>query len=209
MLHQLLRNPVRARECADASAEVAAEHGLSFWLAGSRIMSGWANYSVGNVLEGIDQLRQGLLDWQATGSVTYRTYYLGLLTEALGSTGQIEDAQSVLDEALTLVERTDERFYEAELYRLRGEVLLLGSREPADSAIASAEEAFRRAIAISRQRDAKWLQLRAAMSLSRLSRRVGILADSDRLLAETYRSFTQGLDAPDLREARILLGIAD
>jgi len=172
-------------------------------------MSGWANYSAGNVLEGIDQLRQGLLDWQATSSVTYRTYYLGLLAEALGSTGQVDDAQSVIDEALKLVERTDERFYEAELYRLRGELLLLGLREPTDAAIASAEEAFHRAIAISRQQDAKWLQLRAAMSLARLSRRVGLSADSDRLLAEIYSSFTPGLDTTDLSEARALLGIAD
>jgi predicted ATPase len=88
MVHHLRRNTARVRECAEASAALAAEHGLLFWLAGSAVMRGWALATSGAAEEGIALLRQGLVDWQTTGSVTYRTYFLGLLAEALISQAQ-------------------------------------------------------------------------------------------------------------------------
>src|SRR5262245_54619294 len=117
MLAQLCRDPKQTRQSAEASAEIAAEHGLSFWLAGGGVMTGWSTVAMGDAEEGIRQLRQGLLDWQATGSATYRTYYLALLAETLAGVGQLAEAFSVLDEALLLVEKSDERFFEAELHR--------------------------------------------------------------------------------------------
>jgi len=207
MLHQMCRNPSKARECAEASSAIAAEHGLSFWLAGGGVMNGWSRCAAGDAEAGIAQLRQGLLDWAATGSVTYRTYYLGLLAEALGSIGQVVEARSVLDEALSLVQKTDESFYEAELWRLRGELVVKGGNEPASDRVAAANEAFDRAIAISRPQEAKSLELRAAMSQVRLARRLGSSAPSERFLAEMRAFFSQGFDTPDLQEAGDLLTI--
>ncbi|HMF15277.1 MAG TPA: protein kinase, partial [Gemmataceae bacterium] len=108
MLHQLRGDWLRARERAEAEGSVAAEHGLLFWRAGSEVMTGWALAASGARDEGIELLRQGLRDWQATGSVTYQTYYLGLLAELLIQDGQAEEARRTLDEALDLARQTGE-----------------------------------------------------------------------------------------------------
>jgi predicted ATPase len=135
-------------------------------------------------------LRQGLDAWQATGSVTYRTYFLGLLAEVLGRAGRVADGLEVLDEALALVEETSERLFEAELYRLRGELRHATGRE--------AEDDFRRALAVARRQGAKSLELRAATSLARLS-------GEREPLAATLAWFTEGFDTRDIQEARALL----
>jgi predicted ATPase/tRNA A-37 threonylcarbamoyl transferase component Bud32 len=205
MLHQLCCNPEKSRQCAVASAEIAAEHGLSFWLAGGGVLNGWALVEMGHAEEGINELRQGLLDWQATGSATYRTYYLALLSAALVRLGRHTEARAALDEALTLVDQTDERFYEAELYRLRGEQSLRDSDGQAGAPRGQAEAAFRRSIDIGSRQEAKSLKLRAAISLTRLEDEIGSSMGARRLLAETYGAFSQGLDTPDLNEARALL----
>ena len=168
-------------------------------------MSGWSQCASGSADAGISQLRQGLLDWAATGSVTYRTYYLGLLAEALGSSGHVEEARRVVDESLSLVEQTDERFYEAELCRLRGELLVRDPHGPAGAGAAAAKEAFDRAMTISRPQEAKSLELRAAMSQARLERTMGSGSEAARVLADTIAFFTQGFDTPDLSEARAFL----
>ncbi|MGL4552131.1 MAG: hypothetical protein ACRC33_13200, partial [Gemmataceae bacterium] len=162
VVHQLRRDPARARACAEACAALSAEHGLSFWLAGSAVMSGWA-LAAGGDDEGVGRLRQGLLDWQATGSGTYRTYYLGLLAEALAGRGRADEAGPFLDEALALARATSEGLYEAELHRLRGE------RVPPEEA----EAEFRAALALARRQGARSFELRAAESLAGLLRRLG------------------------------------
>jgi predicted ATPase len=200
MLHQLRRAGPRAGACAGASAAVAGEHGFSFWLAGSAVLGGWAQAAAGAVDEGVERLRRGLADWQATGSVTYRTYYLGLLAEGLGWQGRIDEGVRVLDEALALVRETGEGLCEAELYRLRGELLLRAA-----GAVPRAEEDFRRALDVARRSRAKSLELRAAMSLVRLGQRLGESEADRRLLAETLGWFTEGFQTPDLREAKALV----
>ena len=142
--------------------------------------------AMGDADEGISQLRQGLLDWQATGSATYRTYYLALLAETLAREGKLTEGHRVLDEALLLVEQTDERFFEAELHRLRGELHLQGLSVPSRESAAPAEAAFRQAIEVSRRQDAKSLQLRAATSLARLKRLFGDDEEAQESLAEAY-----------------------
>jgi predicted ATPase/tRNA A-37 threonylcarbamoyl transferase component Bud32 len=206
MLHQLRRDPARVRACVAASAAVAMEHGLSFWLAGAAVLEGWALVMSG-ADEGVGRLRQGLRDWLATGSVTYQTYYLGLLAEALGERGQFEEAGRVLEEALALAARTGEGLYESELYRLRGELLLRGT----DGAEAArrAEDDFRRALEIAQRQEARSLQLRAAMSLCRLQRRTGAAKEGGERVAEVQGWFTEGFDTPDLKEARALLAGGD
>jgi adenylate cyclase len=201
VLHQLLRDGSQANAHATASRILAAENGFSFWLAGGSVLAGWGLAACGHVDDGVRQLRKGLVDWSATGSVTYRTYYLGLLAEVLVTQGQTEAAKRALEEALALVEDTDERLYEAELYRLRGELRIEKSTGP--EAGSRAEEDFSRALDITRGQGAKSLELRAATSMARR----GLLTFSERreLLASTFGWFREGLDSPDLRDAKELL----
>jgi predicted ATPase len=206
MLHQLRRDGLRARMCADTSGAIASDHGFSFWQAGSGVLGGWALAACGAADDGIDRLRQGLLDWLATDSVTYQTYYLGLLAEVLGEQGQAQQAWRVLEEALALVQQTGEGLYEAELHRLRGETLLRGAGGPREPPLQWAEEHFRRALDVARRQEARSLELRAAMSLARLYEKQGRQAEARPLLAETYGWFTEGSATHDLHEARALLG---
>jgi predicted ATPase len=147
--------------------------------------------------------------YRSTGAVYQRPHYLTLLAEASGLLGQPEGGLAALEEALTLMEQTGERYYEAELHRQRGELLLLceaqshptqGSREQHE-----AEACFQQALDVARHQQAKSLELRAAMSLARLWQRQGNSAQAHVLLAPIYGWFTEGFDTADLQEARTLL----
>ncbi len=162
MVHQLRRDGPAARAAAEACAAIAHEHGLSFWMAGAAIVGGWAMAACGQADDGLARLRQGLLDWQATGSGTYKTYFQGLLAEVLASMGRAEEAGRVLDDALEVAGRTSEGLYEAELHRLKGELALSAG------AAARAAEAFGQAQALARRQGAKALEQRAGVSLARL-----------------------------------------
>jgi predicted ATPase len=203
MVYQLAGDPQQALRCAEATAAVSAEHGYRFWLAGGTILGGWALAADGDVNTGVSRLRQGLRDWRAIGSVTYVTYFLGLLAEALLRQGELEQSLEVVEEALALVLQTDERMVEAEMLRLRGELRLAASDAP-DHALAEAD--FRRALEIAARQQARALELRAAMSLTRLQQRQGHAGDGLALLAAAYDSFREGLPTPDLADARTLLG---
>jgi predicted ATPase len=200
MVHQLRRDPVHTRHAAEACGAIADEHGLSFWLASSGIFRGWAKAALGEDATGIATMRQGLLDWQATGSVTYRTYYLGILAETLSQQGSAAECLSLLDEAILLAEQTGEGLYLSELHRLRGEALLRGL---ADSRAGGprAEEEFCRALETAKSQEARSLELRAATSLARLRIRQGQTDKARRVLAKTYGWFTEAFQTPDLREA--------
>jgi predicted ATPase len=203
MLRQYRREGPAVQGSAETATAIATEHGLSFWHAGGLVMRGWALAEQGAGASGIAQLRQGLTAWVATGGETQRTYLLALLAEALGREEKIEDGLRVLDEALGLMRSTGEGFHGAELHRLQGEFLL---RQAADEvACREAEACFRRALSIARRQQAKSLELRAAMSLSRLYRQQGRATEAHPLLAETYGWFTEGFDTLDLQEAKALL----
>ena len=130
------------------------------------------------------------------------SYYLSLLAEAYRNIGQTAEGLSALAEALVFVHTTGERSWEAELYRLQGELLSLGKGEQERGRV---EECFRQALEIARRQEAKSLELRAAMSLARLWRRQGKRAEARALLAEIYGWFTEGFDSADLQEAKVLL----
>src|SRR5262249_2487732 len=157
--------------------------------------------------EGITQIRQGLSAYQATGTELARTYQLILLTEAYGKKGQAKEGLGVLAEALALVDKTGERYYEAELYRLKGELTLPQSSVQglASSVQKEAEECFWKAIEIARRQSAKSLELRAVMSLSRLWQQQGKREEARQMLSEIYGWFTEGFDTKDLQEAKTLL----
>jgi predicted ATPase len=205
MLHQLRRDPVRTRACCDVSSAIAGEHGLSFWVAGAAVLAGWARAEQGES-EGLTQLRDGLADWVATGSVTYQTYYLGLLAEALGKRGAVTDALRTAEEALTLTLRTGEGLYLAELHRLRGELLLASAgNSPPGAALDRIEQEFRTAVDIAQRQEASSLKLRAALSLARFRGLRGNVGEARTLLERTYHSFSEGLQTPDLQEVRQFL----
>lgn len=203
MVHQLRREAPWVRHYAERSRAIGSEHGLSFWRAGGTVLSGWAIAISDSPSEGLARMRAGLRDWRATGSVTYETYYLGLLAEVLTLQGQQVEAQTMLEEAFPLVDRTDERFYEAELYRLRGELRLRLADSP--DALADAEHDFRHALEIARQQEARMLELRAAASLARLDAKNDAPASASQVLAGVYGAFAEGFETADLKDARALL----
>jgi predicted ATPase len=203
MLRQYCRDAQAVQESAEATTAIATEHGLSLWLANGLVMGGWAQAEQGACAEGISMIRQGLSDWAATGAETHRTYFLGLLAEALNRGGQNEEGLRVLTEALVLMKSTGTVFHGAELHRLQGEFIL---RQDVDKAAHRAAEAcFHTALTIARQQQAKSLELRAAMSLARLYNTEGRQTEALPMLKETYNWFTEGFDTPDLQEAKALL----
>jgi len=201
VLHQFRREGPIAQKRAEAAMTLSIEQGFPYWLAEGAIRRGWALAAQEQVEEGITQIRQGLASYQATGAEVLQSYYFALLGEAHGIMGQAEEALTVLTEALATVHKTGERFYEAELYRLEGELLLALSLDHQTEA----ETCFLQALTISRHQQAKSLELRAAVRLARLWQRQGKRQEARDLLAPVYTWFTEGFDTADLHEAQALL----
>jgi len=206
-LHLYRREAQPTRELAEATAALATEHGLPFWLTYGTIFSGGALAVQGRAAEGIERMQQGLAAYRATGSEIYLTRFLALLAEAYARAGQAEPGLQTLDEALAVAERTQERVYEAELYRLKGALILLQPVREGEEAGGrdQAEACFQQAITIARSQGARSLELRAVMALSRLRRQQGKPAEARQMLAESYGWFTEGFDTADLQEAKALL----
>ncbi len=200
-LSQLRQEAQAAQERATAAMVLCTEQGFVLYLARGTILRGWALAEQGQGEEGRAQMHQGLAAYQATGSEVFRPSYLACLAEAYGKAGQAEEGLTMLAEALTVVHKTGERFYEAELYRLKGELLL--ARSAAHQM--EAETCFRQALDVERRQQAKSWELRAALSLSRLWQQQGKRAKAQDLLAPIYGWFTEGFDTADLQEARVLL----
>jgi len=154
--------------------------------------------------EAIEQLRQGLAAHRATGTELLVPHFLALLAEAWANGRQIDKGLRVLEEALTVIHHHGERYYEAELYRLKGE-LLLKAVEINPHAVTNAKACFDQAIRIAQQQKAKSLELRAAMSVARLCQSQGRLKEAREPLASIYERFTEGFDTRDLRDAKVLL----
>ncbi len=201
-LHQYRREIEATEAQAEAAMAVSREHGFPLRAAQAGIMAGWALAARGKPSDGIDQIRRGLIAFEATGATANRTYYLALLAEAYGDAGQPDEGLRLLAIALSAAENSGERWWEAELHRLRGELVLrAGTRQ----AVRTAEEHLWRGLDVARGQQARSLELRAAISLSRLWRRKGKRRQAEHLLGPIYDSFTEGLHTPDLREARTLL----
>jgi adenylate cyclase len=195
------QEPQVVREHAEAALAVATEYGLGQWIPVALIFRGWALVEQGHQREGIDQLRQGLKFLELSGAEINRPHFLSVLAEAYLKSGQPEDGIQVLDQALAFVERNQDRCWQPELLRLKG-VLLLSARPGAE---ADAEASFDAAVLAARRLDAKLLELRALASLSRLRRRQNRPDVGYARLSDAYAWFTEGLDTPDLRDARELL----
>ena len=220
ILHQLRREERLAQEHAEAVLAVSSEHRLVMYKAQSTITLGWALIEQGRPEEAIEQIRQGLAAYQATGTQLLRPQFFALLAEALDKADQPEEGLRVLEEALVVAHRNGDASYLAEIYRIKGELLLMqaASRglsraatsgtvvvESQPPAAAQAEGCFRHSIKIARQQKAKSWELRAVMSLARLYQNQGKQEEARDLLAQIYNRFTEGFDTVDLREAKALL----
>jgi predicted ATPase len=248
-LHQFRREAQATREQAEALLALSTERGFLFWIAGGTIMRGWVLAEQGQGEEGITLMHHGMVAFRDTGAEVFRPYFLALLAEACGKTGQAEEGLTVLAEALATAHKTVERWYEAELYRLRGELTLAQSsvqslasgvqenQKPALSLVEGAkgksrkqlsivssqlsvtdprslnpdpqfeaEVCFLKAIEIAQKQQAKSLELRATMSLSRLWQQQGKVKQAHKVLSEIYGWFTEGFDTKNLQEAKALLG---
>jgi predicted ATPase/predicted Ser/Thr protein kinase len=197
MLRQCRREPRPTRILADLQIAIAAEQGFSFWNAGGTVLLGWGMATEGDST-GVSRLRDGLDAWRSTGSVTYLSYFLALLAEAVGLHGRPEEALRITEEGLAIAAQTNEGLFEAELQRLRGDFLLRCNRD----SWADAEACYRQALMTASYQKALSLKLRAATSLGRLLRDRGRVGEVRPILADVYGGFTEGHNTSDLRDAK-------
>ena len=194
VLYQFRRDRLMTQYYAEAVIDISREHGLVLYGAMAMIMQGWTLSERGGGREAVDQMREALAELDTTGTFLVRPHFLALLAEVLSTLDETEEAMTVLNEAIAMVDNKGERYYEAELYCLKGELLL---KQSADNR-SKAEECFKRSMAIAESQNARSWQLRTAMSLARLH-------VSNDLLVPIYESFTEGFDTEDLRDANKLL----
>lgn len=189
-----------AQPHAERAIALARHHGFPYFMRQAQVFEGWSWAKQGRVDAGIAHMHEAMeamLDMSAR--ILYPTF-LTLLAELYGDAAQPESGLRLIEQAHREVEATSERFYEAELYRVQGELLQMCGADTQ-----AVETAFIRALEIARQQEAKSLELRAAMSLARLWQRQGKRQAAHDLLADIYHWFTEGFDTPDLRDARTLL----
>ena len=204
-MHQFRREAPAAREQAEAAMALTTEQRLAERLARSTVIYGWALATQGQGEQGIAEMRRGLAAFLDTGAKMFHPYFLGLLAEAYGESGDPEEGLSLLNEALDVMDTTEWRYYEAELHRLKGAFFL--RQAVPDSA--QAEACFDQALDIARQQQAKSWELRAATSLARLWQQQDKRQDAYDLLAPVYGWFTEGFDTADLKDAKALLETLD
>jgi predicted ATPase/DNA-binding winged helix-turn-helix (wHTH) protein len=200
-LSQFRRDAAATYARADALMTLADTQGFELRLEQGRMLRGWALAMQGDAATGVAHIRQGLAASQGVGPATLLPHWLGMLAEAYVEAEQPEAGLTVLTEALTLVARTEARWWEAELSRLKGELLL---QLPSPD-VRQVEACFQQAIDVARRQQAKALELRAALSLSRLWQQQGKREGARELLAPIYSWFTEGFDTLDLQEAKALL----
>jgi predicted ATPase len=198
-LLSLIGDNAAVEERADQLVTVAKEQGFPHWLAEETIFRGWITVKNGDVAEGTSLLHSGSAAYRATGMQAWMPHFVALLAAACEIAGQAEEALTLLDDALQIVERTGERWFAAELYRHKGQLLLRQGHSNA------AEELYRKALSIAEEQGAKLWELRAAASLARLRRDQGRHAEAHDLLAPVYAWFTEGFHTADLKDAKALL----
>jgi class 3 adenylate cyclase/predicted ATPase len=219
-LHQYRREEQMAQDRAEAAISLSTDQGFPLWLGMATVFLGKALAEQGQEEAGTVQIRQGVAMLQAIGVGTALPYYLALLAEAYGKTGQTEEGLALLTEALVHAHKYAERLYKAELYRLKGELTLQQQLKvespkskvpntqpltPNPQAEAEAEACFLKAIEIARKQQAKSWELRASTNLARLWQQQGKQHEARNTLSEIYSWFTEGFDTKDLQEAKALI----
>jgi predicted ATPase len=206
LLHVFRREPVAAAKRAEASIDLCREHGVSFWLPFVRVVYGWALFWQGQAEQGLGEMQEGVQAFCTPSRRLFVPLLLALQAEAHLKLGQSSEAYTAISEALTIIDQNGEGWWEAELYRLKGEQLRqAGAKRQASTVDTDVEACFQQALDVARQQQAKSLELRAAMGLARLWQSRDKRQDAYELLAPVYGWFTEGFDTADLKEAKVLL----
>ena len=212
MLYQHQDETEKVETTATQMLQICQEHGFSLWEAAATVMKGWALTELNHSEEGIAMIRKGIAAWEKTRAELQLPLFLALLAQAYQRAGQYTLALQTLDSALSVVTRTGERAYDAELTRQKGELCLVLGRETeavggkdTTSTVAKAESYFQEALAIARRQGAKSWELRAALSLSELWCKQGRYREAYNLLRPIYLWFSEGFDTKDLQQAKHLL----
>ena len=194
-------NYAAAHTQVDELMALADERGAPYWKAFGTAVRGWIFASTGKASDAVRAITSGITSLRSTGATLYEPWHLWYLAMAYAELGQPDDARHCIDDAIDKVERSKEKWCEAEVYRIAGEVTL---KSPAPDT-KKAEKYFDRALAVARQQQSKYWELRAAMSMARLWRDQGKVQQARELLAPVYGWFTEGFDTRDLKEAKALL----
>ena len=199
-LYQHCRLGMKAQEAGEEQIRIATEQGFLFWHASGTLYAAGGLVLQGRLEQGIRLLQNGLEAYRGTGAELAVPYYLSVLADGCLQAGRFAEARAALNEALALVEKNGERFQEAELHRLKGELALAESGDQT-----SAEECFRRAVGTAQRQQSKAWELRATTSLVRLWRKQGRREEAFRALGTVHGVFTEGFTMPDLVDAVALL----
>jgi predicted ATPase len=203
MKSTLERRAAEAEHRASETLALATENGLAMWSAYGLMLQGWALSQLGQRETAVERIRAGLTATRETGARNFEPLFLGLLGEALAVAGEIDEGLQVLAEALATADACGQKGTDAELHRLRGE--LLGRlRSPNWTEV---EASLRVALAIAREQGTRGFELRAAVGLAHLLSNLGRREEARDLLAPVYGWFTEGFDTPDLKEAKALLDL--
>jgi len=203
VIHQLRRDETLAKIFSEAAFAISVEHGLLLYQATTTVTRGWSLIELGQEEEAIEQIRKGLAGHRAIGTELLLPHFQALLAEALKKANRIEEGLESLEDALAQAQSTGDRYYLAEIYRLKGELQLMSANQ--GDAEASAERWLGQAVDIAGKQKAKSLELRAVMSLARLYQTQNQRKKARELLKPVYGSFSEGLDTKDLKEAKALL----
>ena len=205
LVHRMMLEPKLALEIAGAAIDTAEDVGFLYVLRHARVIKGWALTELGSAEEGVGQIREETDSLSANREELWLTLCLATLADACLRAGRIEHGLKAIGDALDQVRRSGECFWEAEINRLRGELLL--GQSPSDPALAraSVEHAIKKA----RQQGAKSLELRATTSLARMLMSTDRRDEVRAMLAEIYKWFTEGFDTADLKDAKALLDELD
>ena len=199
ILWQLHRQHRAAQAASAELMSLATEQRFPLWQAAAMIVGGWAQAAAGDGEAGLALLRRGLAGWRATGAEGWLPYYLGVAADVCWTTGQADEALKLTLDALARVENTASCWFEAELRRFKGELLIANSDRNEGA------RCLHRALTVAREQNAKMWELRASTCLARLWRDQGKRTAARELLAPVYAWFTEGFETLDLEDAKALL----
>ena len=213
IVSHMCRDEHDTRAFAEETIAVSQEHGFAYWLALGTILVADGHNQQNRAVDGIGQICRGLADWGATGAQVMRPYYLAVLAEAYATAGRLADGLQTVDEAVALVGETHERFCEAELYRIKAELVLAreGERYGTNGSGHDSrtrplvEECFQRAIALARRQQARLWELRAVVGLSRAWQSWGRRTEARQLLEDSLVGCDTAEESRDIGQARTLL----
>jgi predicted ATPase len=212
-LHACRRDVDAVRALTDAAVPIATEHGFELLRNLGAAFRGWVRSETGERTEGAEELRAGVAAFREHGGGIGLPTFLGLLAHAYGTCERRDDGLGVLADALAMSKASGAHYWDAELLRLRG-ALLVGSPTPSRrdearseraAAERDAESSFMAAVELARRQHAKSLELRVATSLGRLFQTQGKRREAHALLSGVYGEFAEGFDAADLRDAKAVL----